>query len=145
MKNFKKVPKTVFDNFGIFFPYSTVDVIIRKGDSFLLTKRSISPYKNKWHIPGGVVFKTERLQNAAKRIAKEELNLNVKIEQFLGTYENPVSVRHDISHVFLVSILSGKIVQDFQSSVVKFFRYPPKNIVPYQHKILVDALHSFKK
>jgi len=130
--------------FSSYFPYSTVDVVIRNSDSFILTKRIIPPYKNKWNLPGGVVFKTEKLVAAAKRVAKEELGLTVKIERFLGVYENPVLSRHDISHVFIASILKGKIVRDFQSSEAKFFKNAPQNMVPYQEKIVRDAQLFFE-
>ncbi|MDE2588385.1 MAG: NUDIX hydrolase, partial [Patescibacteria group bacterium] len=43
----------------------------------------IPPYKNKWNLPGGIVFKTEKLSDAAKKVAKEELNLAVKLGGFL--------------------------------------------------------------
>jgi 8-oxo-dGTP diphosphatase len=138
-KKFKKAPRRLFDRFSVYFPYSTVDIIVRDGNSFILTKRAIPPYKNKWNLPGGVVFKTEKLVDTAKRVAKEELGLTVKIERFLGVYENPILSRHDISHVFIASILKGKIVRDFQSSEVKFFKNVPQNMVPYQKKIVYDA------
>lgn len=144
MKKFKKTSKYLFNKFAEYFPYSTVDVIIRNGESFLLTKRIISPYKNKWSLPGGVVFKTERLSDAAKRVAKEELNLDVKIEKFLGVYENPKFSRHDISHVFIVSIVKGKIVLDFQSAEIKFFKKPPKNMINFQRRLLTDARQFLK-
>ncbi|MGB6463487.1 MAG: NUDIX domain-containing protein [Nitrosotalea sp.] len=138
-KKFKRAPRKLFDRFSSYFPYSTVDVVIQNGDSFILAKRTIPPYKNKWNLPGGVVFKTEKLADVAKRVAKEELGLTVKIERFLGVYENPVLSRHDISHVFIASILKGKIVHDFQSSKVKFFKNAPQDMVPYQKKIMRDA------
>src|SRR5579872_2649313 len=103
-KTFKRAPKKLFDKFSLYFPHSTVDVVIRSNDSFILTRRTILPYKNKWNLPGGMVFKTEKLSDAAKRVVREELNLIVKIEGFLGVYENAISSRHDISHVFIVSV-----------------------------------------
>ena len=139
MKKFKKAPLPLFNKFAKYFPFPTVEVIIRDGDSILLTKRSIAPYKNYWHFPGGVVFKMEKLRSAAKRISKEELNLNIKIEKFLGVYENPVIIRHDITHVFTASVLNGKIKLDSQSNDVKFFKIPPKNMIPYHRKIFLDA------
>jgi len=139
VQKFKRAPKNLFDKFGKYFPYSTVDVMIRNGESFLLAKRTIPPYKNKWNFPGGVIFKTEKLYAAAKRIAKEELNLDVKIEAFLGVYENPIPTRHDISHVFIASILRGTMKGDFQSSNLQFFKKPPKDMVPFQRKLLRDA------
>jgi 8-oxo-dGTP diphosphatase len=143
-KKFKKAPKKIFDMFSSYFPYSTVDVVIRNGGSFILAKRTIPPYKNRWNLPGGVVFKTEKLIDAAKRVTKEELGITVKIERFLGVYENPILSRHDISHVFIASILKGKIVRDFQSSEVKFFKSVPQNMVPYQKKIVHDARLFFE-
>lgn len=144
-RKFNKAPKELFDRFSLYFPYSTVDVVIQNNDSFLLTRRAISPYKNKWNLPGGIVFKTEKLDGAAKRVTKEELGLTVKMEGFLGVYENPVCVRHDITHVFLASILKGKIMRDFQSSEAKFFKIPPHDMVPYQKKILYDARAMLRK
>ncbi len=138
-KKFAKAPKKLFDKFSTYFPYSTVDLVILQNDSVLLAKRTILPYKNKWNLPGGVVFKTEKLSDAARRVAKEELNLVVKLEGFVGVCENPAYSRHDISHVFLASILRGNIVRDFQSSEAKFFKNAPHNMVPYQKKILCDA------
>jgi len=144
MKKFKRTSKRLFNKFAEYFPYSTVDVILRNDGSFLLTKRIISPYKNKWSLPGGVVFKNERLSDAAKRIAKEELNLDVKVEKFLGVYENPISQRHDISHVFIVSIVRGKVTLDFQSSAIKFFNRPPKNMICFQRRLIIDARQFLK-
>ncbi|MDE1829048.1 MAG: NUDIX hydrolase [Thaumarchaeota archaeon] len=144
-KKFTKAPKKLFDKFSSYFPYSTVDVVIIHRGSFLLAKRTILPYKNKWNLPGGVVFKTEKLSDAAKRVAKEELGLAVKVEKFLGVYENPIHSRHDISHVFLALIIKGKITPDFQSSQIKFFKKAPYDMVPYQKKMLRDASVAARK
>jgi len=47
------------------FPLSYVDLIILNSKSeFLLVKRSISPYKNKWCLPGGIVHFGEKLDKA---------------------------------------------------------------------------------
>ncbi|MDE1764699.1 MAG: NUDIX hydrolase [Thaumarchaeota archaeon] len=144
-KRFRKAPKKLFDRFSSYFPHSTVDVVIRGNASFILAKRAIPPYKNKWNLPGGIVFKTEKLSDAAKRVAKDELNLAVKIEGFLGVYENPMQSRHDISHVFLASVVNGTVTRDFQSSDVRPFKNLPRDMVPYQKKILRDAQVILKK
>ena len=62
-------------------------------------------------------------------IVKLNLNINVKIKKYVGTYENLNSFRHDISHGFLVSHISGKIKTDFQSIELRFFKKIPKNIL----------------
>lgn len=140
MKKPRKAPKELFDRFREYFPYSTVDVLILNHDgAFLLTKRIISPYKNKWHIPGGIIHKGQTIEKAAREIIKKELNIEIKIFQFLGVYENPISIRHDISHCFLASIIKGELKCDFQSSKAKFFKLPPTNMIPFQRKIIQDA------
>ena len=48
-------------------------------------------------------------------------------------------VRHDLPHVFIASILKGRIKLDFQNNAAKFFKIPPKNIVPYQRRMFLDA------
>jgi len=136
---FRKSSQKQFDQFGQYFPYSCVDIILPQEDSILLTKRTIPPYKGKWHLPGGIIRKNEKMVNAVKRIAKMELNIGIKIDKFLGTYENLNHFRHDITQCFICSIQNGNIESDFQSSQVKFFKILPKNIIPYHAGIIHDA------
>ncbi len=60
----------------------------KKMMSVLLVKRKDFPYKDKWCLPGGFIDpKTETLEDAAKRILKNETNLsNIYLEQ-LYTYD----------------------------------------------------------
>ena len=128
-----------FREFGKSFPFSVVEIIIRdKNNRFLLTKRAITPYKNKWHFPGGVVERNTSLEKMVKIVAKRELNVNVKIDKFVGVYESILPERHDISHIYIVHITKGDIKLDFQSTEVKFFDKIPKNIIPLHQKIWQD-------
>lgn len=61
----------------------------RKYFSVLLVKRDNYPFKDKWCLPGGFVKIDEDIEDAAKRILKEEANISdIYIEQ-LCTYGNP--------------------------------------------------------
>ena len=61
----------------------------KKYFSVLLVKRDTYPFKDKWCLPGGFVRIEEDLEEAAKRILKEEANIdNIYLEQ-LYTYGNP--------------------------------------------------------
>lgn len=61
----------------------------KKYFSVLLVKRNTYPYKDKWCLPGGFIQMDEDLEDAAKRILKDETNIdNIYIEQ-LYTYGNP--------------------------------------------------------
>lgn len=128
-----------FSEFRKLFPFSVVEIIVQdKKNRFLLTKRAITPYKNKWHFPGGIVERNTSLEKMVKIIAKRELNLNVKIDKFVGVYESILPERHDISHIYIVHITKGDIKLDFQSTEVKIFDKIPKNIIPLHQKIWQD-------
>ena len=128
-----------FLDFRKSFPFSVIEIIIcNKDNEFLLTKRAIEPFKNKWHFPGGIVERNTSLEKMVKIIAKRELNLNVKIDKFVGVYESILPERHDISHIYIVHITKGDIKLDFQSTEVKIFDKIPKNIIPLHQKIWQD-------
>ena len=136
MKNFPFAPKKIYDEFTKYFPLATVDVVVFDKNSFILTKRAIPPYKGLWHLPGGIIRKGEKLESAAKRVVKKELNLDVTLKKFLGVYQNPVNTRHDITHCFIATIVGGNIDNDFQSNSVKFFKNIPSSTIPY-HKVMI--------
>ncbi len=63
--------------------------LTEKKFSVLLVKRDNYPFKDKWCLPGGFVRIDEDLEDAAKRILKDETNLeDIYIEQ-LYTFGNP--------------------------------------------------------
>jgi hypothetical protein len=74
-----------------------------------------------------------------KIIAKREVNLDVKIDKFIGVYESIMRKRHDISHLYLTHYSKGTIKLDFQSTDSKFFKKISNNIVPYHRKMWSDA------
>ena len=49
----------------------------------LLLKRSISPHKNKWSLPGGFVQGDETLEEAARRIFVNETGISLHIQTSL--------------------------------------------------------------
>ncbi len=61
--------------------------------SVLLVKRNTYPYKDKWCLPGGFINIDEELEDATKRILKNETNLkNIYLEQlytFSGINRDP--------------------------------------------------------
>ena len=144
-KKIKRSTEKDYNEFRKNFVFSCIDVIIIKNHSVLLTKRTQNPHKGSWHLPGNIIRKNETMRQAVKRAAKNELNLNVKIKKYVGVYENLNSFRHDVSHGFIVSPISGKIKTDFQSEELKFFKKIPKNTVPHHKKMIKDVFNKFKK
>jgi ADP-ribose pyrophosphatase YjhB (NUDIX family) len=141
----KKASQKDYDNFRKYFAFTCVDLIIFDGKSVLLTRRTRNPYKGYWHLPGSMVHKDETLQGAAKRSAKEELNLNVKIKKFVGVYESLNKFRHDVSHGFVVTISKGAIKTDYQSNDYGFFKKLPAKTLHHHKRMIRDAMKSRHK
>jgi hypothetical protein len=73
-----------------------------------------------------------------KIIAKREVNLDVKIDKFIGVYESIMPKRYDVSPLYLTHYSKGTIKLDFQSNDFNFFKKIPNNIVPYHRKMWSD-------
>ncbi len=81
-------------------PIPTVDIIIEMQDKIVLVERKNPPLG--LAIPGGFVDYGERVEDAARREAKEETGLEVTIKYLVGVYSDPSrdSRMHTISTVF---------------------------------------------
>ena len=72
-------------------PLISIDLIVKDGaGKILLGKRKNEPAKNFWFVPGGRIFKDESIEDAFKRLCKNELNHTLKIDDatFVGVYEH---------------------------------------------------------
>jgi len=81
-------------------PLATVDILIRIGEGVVLIRRRNPPHG--WAIPGGFVDVGERVEDAARREAREETGLDVHLDALLGVYSDPARDPrgHTISVVF---------------------------------------------
>jgi len=86
-----KVFETVVDA----APLVSMDmVIVRGGREILLGLRNNRPAQGYWFVPGGRIYKNERMQHALSRIAEKELGLGAALAaghfsfQWLGAYEH---------------------------------------------------------
>ena len=118
-------------------PRLCVDLIVRDGKKVLLTKRKIDPYKGFWHLPGGTVYFGETLEQAVKRVAKGELNLDVEIKTLHGYVEFSDEYKGSwrgwpVSLDFEVTVLGGEIIGGDQAEEFKFFdQIPAKTVAPH--------------
>jgi len=70
-------------------PLISIDLILKKDNKILLGKRINKPAKDYLFSIGGRVYKNETIDNAIKRIAQDELNIELKlIPKFIGVYEH---------------------------------------------------------
>ena len=122
-------------------PRTTVEIVLVRDGGIVLSLRDIEPYKGSWHTPGGTLFHKERVEDAVKRVAKEELDIEVKIDKFLGYWEipewtQPNGFSHPIGLVFQVQQTSGELKSDSQSLELKVFEKLPENMIKEQKDFL---------
>ena len=78
----KFLPRAVFSNIIEYAPLISIDFCIVHKDKILLGKRNNPPAKNFYFTPGGRIYKNEPWQVAMQRIAKTELGLCIKVNDF---------------------------------------------------------------
>lgn len=126
-------------------PRICVDLLVRNDSEtkVLLTKRTIEPYVNHWHFPGGRIKFRETISGALLRIAKAELGISLESKlagisgvcEFLEEYQG-VSPRHSVSIVFEIII-----PEDTEFSAIdkyQWFSEMPDPVIPPQKDFLIQ-------
>ncbi len=96
-------------------PVVGVGLVILLNGKLLLVRRQHEPAKDQWTLPGGVVEWGESLVEAAKREAKEETGLDVKLDSIMDVVElierddqgNPT--HHYVLIDYLAYAVAGKL------------------------------------
>lgn len=119
-------------------PRLCVEVVIITDKGVLLTLRKNDGYIGQWHLPGGTVFYRESLEDALKRVAEEELGIEVKIEKFLGHIEYLSEVEnrgfgYSVGAAFLCSTTATEFNSEEEA---KFWKSVPDNSIVEQKEFL---------
>lgn len=141
----KPIPEEDYKRILELVPMCCVDLVIVKDSQVLLVKRAQEPGKGSWCIPGGRVFKNEKLEEAAIRKAKEEVGLDVEIQEMIGVYETMFdkgpfgSSVHTINVVFLADYAGGEVKLDSSSSDFKWISSSEEEMLDYAREVLDDS------
>ncbi|MBI4057936.1 NUDIX domain-containing protein [Candidatus Microgenomates bacterium] len=139
MTRVKRIPFKEFSYIYHRVPRLCVDALIKTTDGIVLSKRDILPAKGWWHIPGGTVLLEETLEQAVKRVAKEELGVIVMVKNIAGVIEYFGKSNfggHSVDIVHLAHITSGSLHGSKQGKEVKVFKVLPKHLVSEHKKFL---------
>ncbi len=127
-------------------PFCTVDAIIELKQGIVLIERSNPPYG--WALPGGFVDYGESLENAVKREAKEETDLDlINVKQF-HTYSEPGRDPrfHVVGTVFIAQAKGRpKAGDDAKGAKVVAYEDLLKNEYAFDHKKIIEDYLIFKK
>ena len=143
----KWIPAEEFNAIYGRVPRLNVEVLIRTPEGVVLTKRSIEPCLGQWHIPGGTVYFGDTLVETVKRVAMEELGVEVEVGQQLGyiEYLNMHAAGYKgwaIGIAFEATIIGGQLTGSYQGEELRCFKEVPKNVIADQAELLRTFLKS---
>ena len=132
-----------------YLPEACVELFLEADDGVLLARRTNEPAAGEWFWPGARLFKGERLADAATRIGREELGIEVKLTGRLGVYAHfwetsaidGVDSRHTVNVVFRAVPASepAEIELDDQHDGYRFVSGPEPGLHEYVRRYLRDA------
>ncbi len=120
-------------------PLPTVDIIIEiEAKGIVLIKRKNPP--EGWALPGGFVDYGESLEGAAIREAKEETNLDVKLEKQLHTYSDPKRDprHHSISTVYIAKAKGKPKAMDDALEIGIFNELNLPEKIAFDHRSILE-------
>lgn len=83
------LPRDEYESVFSRVPRLTVEVVLVSDEGVLLTLRDGGPCGGLWHLPGGTVRFGERLVDAVRRVAADEVGVEVEVGDLLGVIEYP--------------------------------------------------------
>lgn len=101
-------------------PKLAVGTIVRMPDDrVLLVRRAIEPGYGKWVYPGGYVDRGEDLHTAAKREAREEAGVDIRLDRLINIYS--YAGRTPVIVVYAATWLAGEVVVDEEGLEARTF------------------------
>lgn len=136
--NVEKLPPHLFEEIYSQVPRLCVEAVIEDKDGFLLARRGIEPQKGMWHFIGGTVLMGESLEEAVRRIAKEEAGVEVEVGSLAGVIEfsQGSAFGQVVSLAYLCRITGGELTPSEQATEFLFCKAPPADMVSEQKEFL---------
>lgn len=94
--------------------------IIQSGGKIFATQRGYGEFKDGWEFPGGKMEPGESQKQALARELKEELAVNVNVEDFLCTVDYDYPAFHLTTHCYFCAIADGKSPELLEHEAAKW-------------------------
>mgnify|MGYP001590536908 FL=1 len=124
----RRLTQAEFDHHYGVVPRACVDILIVVEEGILLTRRALPSWNGQWHLPGGTLLYGEFVEDAARRVARDELSVEIKIHRLVGYIQYPSKENGwPLSLVFLATMRDpgADIVLDHQATEYRFFDVLP--------------------
>lgn len=145
------IPQPIFDQIVKWVPIICVDLVICDPDEgLLLLRRAYPPCEGLWCLVGGMIKRSEQIEDAVIRHAKTETGLDVRIERLIGVYDDPLrdskvnnrlryplsQKRRNITLAYQCTPLRKSLRPGPEALELKFFKRLPTNI-GFDHKRII--------
>lgn len=85
-----------------------VAAIIQRGQTYLATQRGYGEFKDGWEFPGGKIEPNEDKKTALHREIREELDVEIKVDDFLCTVEYHYENFYLIMHCYICHLVDDE-------------------------------------
>lgn len=82
------IPEELYGKFLSRMPQVSIELFLERDGEVLLARRNNEPLKGEWFWPGSRLRKGEELEEAAHRVAREELGIEIELGEPLGVFEH---------------------------------------------------------
>lgn len=143
-----RIPDDLFAAFLKRLPQVSVELFLETDRGVLVLRRTNEPAAGEWFWPGTRLFKGETFETAAKRLAQEELGIEINLKSRLGTYAHfwdegafdGVKTTHTVNVVYQATTETpDNIVLNNQHDAMRFVEDPDESLHDYVNKYLFDA------
>lgn len=122
-------------------PRLTVEVVLVSLDhGVLLQLRDAGPCKGLWSLPGGTVRFGEPVLDAVKRVARDELEITVSVDELLGYIEYPSHYNHGLDSPVGLAFSVRKLHGREAPRHCEWFRVLPDSMHDEQRAFLSEHL-----
>lgn len=136
------IDKTTYLKMCKLMPIPCVDLLLYSKDGeIVLVKRNKNnqSMKDRWATPGGRIYRDEKINEAAHRIALREVGINVPVWRFVreGVEEVFAKEEHAITNVLSARVPMQRLRIDGTSSIACWFRMDNLPLLTNHYKKIV--------
>lgn len=145
----ERIPDESFAAFLDTMPQVSVEIVLEHDGSVLLVRRTNDPAKGEWFWPGTRLYKGETFEHAVRRLAREELGIEVTIRSRVGVYNHfwetanlpNVETTHTVNVVYHVRLANdlNELVLDGQHDEFRFVDRIEPDLHEYVKRYLDDS------